>query len=55
MNEALAGCLKSDEGLKSGQEAARSAIIRTLRASGLDLVSQGLTTVEEVFRTTIES
>ena len=32
----------------------RSAVMKSLRDGGLDLVKEGITTVEEVFRTTVE-
>ncbi|OGR83937.1 MAG: hypothetical protein A2901_06565 [Elusimicrobia bacterium RIFCSPLOWO2_01_FULL_54_10] len=55
MNDDLAACLKAGLDLRAAYETSKTAILKTMRSSGLDLVSQGLTTVEEVFRTTIEA
>ena len=46
--------VQANAGSEALKKLARAQGVKTLRESGLDLVLQGLTTVEEVFRHTVE-
>ncbi|OGR97164.1 MAG: hypothetical protein A2902_03510 [Elusimicrobia bacterium RIFCSPLOWO2_01_FULL_64_13] len=54
MTEDLKQLIHSKSSLDGSEDAVCRAVLKTLRESGLDLVRQGVTTVEEVFRTTAE-
>lgn len=54
MNEDIKTALTNNASLFELREKARAAGLKTLRETGLSLVCQGLTTVEEVFRCTME-
>lgn len=54
MTENLKQFIHSGDQSRNTDDMKATAVSKTLRESGLDLVKEGITTVEEVFRTTVE-
>jgi type II secretory ATPase GspE/PulE/Tfp pilus assembly ATPase PilB-like protein len=54
VNDAYRALIQSNAGSEAMKKLARSEGVKSLRESGMDLVIQGLTTVEEIFRHTVD-